>query len=180
MKIKTLSIDLETYSDIDLKKSGVYPYAESPEFEILLFAYSVNEGPVEVIDLACGEEIPEEILDALTDNTVEKWAYNCSFERVCLSYWLKKNHPDKFVTYSIPEDSVSNYLDPSSWKCSRIWGAYMGLPLFCHNNLLSWPQNLEGRTMTNQFLYGPLTKNERTKPRVPLLQSITQTSWSSK
>ena len=129
MKIKTLSIDLETYSDIDLKKSGVYPYAESPEFEILLFAYSVNEGPVEVIDLACGEEIPEEILDALTDNTVEKWAYNCSFERVCLSYWLKKNHPDKFVTYSIPEDSVSNYLDPSSWKCSRIWGAYMGLPL---------------------------------------------------
>lgn len=129
MKIKTLSIDLETYSDVDLKKSGVYPYAESPEFEILLFAYSVNEGPVDVIDLACGEEIPEEILDALTDNSVEKWAYNCSFERVCLSYWLKKNHPDKFVSYSIPEDSVDNYLDPSSWKCSRIWGAYMGLPL---------------------------------------------------
>lgn len=128
-QITTLSIDLETYSDVDLKKTGVYPYAESPNFEILLFAYSVNEGEVQVVDIACGETVPEEILAALTDDTVMKWAYNCQFERVCLSYWLKRNYPQYFESYSIPEDTVGNYLDPSSWRCSRIWGAYMGLPL---------------------------------------------------
>lgn len=128
-EIKTISLDLETYSDVDLKKSGVYRYAESPNFEILLFAYSINNGPVTVIDLACGESIPEEILSALTDDTVIKWAYNASFERVCLSYWLHRYHPEHFRGYSIPEDTAGNYLDPSSWRCSRIWGAYMGLPL---------------------------------------------------
>lgn len=128
-KIKELSIDLETYSDVDLKKSGVYRYAESPNFEILLFAYSVNNGPTAVIDIACGETVPEEILAALTDESVTKWAYNANFERVCLSYWLRRNHPQHFFSYSIPEDTVGNYLDPASWKCSRIWGAYMGLPL---------------------------------------------------
>ena len=127
--IKTLSLDLETYSDIDLKKAGVYPYAESPNFEILLFAYSVNGDPVEVMDIACGEKVPAEVLAALTDNSVEKWAYNAQFERVCLSYWLRRHYPQYFVSYSIPEDSVRNYLDPAAWKCSRIWGAYMGLPL---------------------------------------------------
>lgn len=81
-KIKTLSIDLETYSSIDLKKSGVYPYAESDDFEILLFAYSINEGEVQVIDIACGEKVPIEILNALVDNGITKWAYNCQFERV--------------------------------------------------------------------------------------------------
>ena len=128
-RIKTLSIDLETYSDVDLKKTGVYPYAESPNFEVLLLGYSVNEEPVQVVDVACGEEVPEEILAALTDNSVLKWAYNAQFERVCLSYWLRREHPEHFRSYSIPEDSVGNYLDPSSWRCSRIWGAYMGLPL---------------------------------------------------
>lgn len=127
--MKTLAIDLETYSSVDLKKSGVYPYAESPDFEILLFAYSVDGGDVRVIDIACGEEVPEDILSALTDDSVEKWAYNASFERICLSSWLRKTYPQYFVSYSIPEDSVGDYLDPSSWKCSRIWGAYMGLPL---------------------------------------------------
>ncbi len=127
--MKTLAIDLETYSSVDLKKSGVYPYAESPDFEILLFAYSVDGGDVRVIDIACGEEVPEDILSALTDDSVVKWAYNASFERVCLSSWLRKTYPQYFVSYSIPEDSVGDYLDPSSWKCSRIWGAYMGLPL---------------------------------------------------
>ena len=127
--IKTLSIDLETYSDVDLKKTGVYPYAESPNFEVLLFGYSVNEGPVQVVDIACGEEVPENILSALTDDSILKWAYNAQFERICLSYWLRREHPDYFRSYSIPEDSVGNYLDPSSWRCSRIWGAYMGLPL---------------------------------------------------
>ena len=128
-KIISLSIDLETYSSVDLKKSGVYPYAESSDFEILLFAYAVNEGEVQVVDIACGEKVPDEILQALTDDTVTKWAYNCQFERVCLSYWLRRNYPQYFSSYSIAEDSVGNYLDPTSWKCSRIWGAYMGLPL---------------------------------------------------
>ena len=128
-RIKTLSLDLETYSSIDLAKCGVYKYAESPDFEILLFAYSVNECPVNVVDIACGDEVPEEILAALTDDTVEKWAYNAQFERVCLSYWLRREHPRHFKGYGVPEDSVGNYLNPSSWKCSRIWGAYMGLPL---------------------------------------------------
>lgn len=127
--MESLSIDLETYSDIDLKKCGVYKYAESPNFEILLFAYSVDNGPVQVIDLAQGEDIPTEILAALTDDTITKWAYNASFERICLSVWLRRNHPEYFQSYSILEDTVGDYLDPSAWKCSRIWGAYMGLPL---------------------------------------------------
>ena len=126
--IKTISIDLETYSSVPIK-NGVYPYAESPDSEILLFAYSINSEPVIVIDVASGEEIPEYILKALTDDTVEKWAFNAAFERIFLSYWLKRNHPEYFKSYSIPEDSVGSYLDPSSWKCSMIWSAYMGLPL---------------------------------------------------
>lgn len=128
-KITELSIDLETFSDVDLKKSGVYRYAESPNFEILLFAYSVNNGSVTVIDIAQGESVPEEILAALTDEAITKWAYNSQFERVCLSYWLRRNYPEFFFSYSIPEDMVGNYLCPDAWKCSRIWGAYMGLPL---------------------------------------------------
>lgn len=128
-RINTLSIDLETYSSVDLKRSGVYPYAESPDFEILLFGYSADEEEVQVVDVACGEEIPTEILMALTDNSVTKWAYNCQFERVCLSYWLQKKYPQYFQGYSVPQDSAANYLDPTAWRCSRIWGAYMGLPL---------------------------------------------------
>lgn len=127
--MESLSIDLETYSDIDLKKCGVYKYAESPNFEILLFAYSVDNGPVQVIDLAQSEYIPTEILAALTNDSITKWAYNASFERICLSVWLKRSHPEYFQSYSILEDTVGDYLDPSAWKCSRIWGAYMGLPL---------------------------------------------------
>ncbi len=125
----TLSIDLETYSDVDLQKCGVYRYAESSAFEILLFAYSVDNGEVLVVDLASGKKIPEEILKALTDDTISKWAYNASFERICLSYWLRRNHPEYFKGYGSTEDSVRNYLNPSSWYCSRIWGAYIGLPL---------------------------------------------------
>lgn len=128
-QITSISCDIETYSDVDLKKSGVYRYAESPNFEILLFAYSVNNGPVIVIDIAQGECVPDDILAALTDKSVTKWAYNSQFERVCLSYWLRRYYPEHFYSYSIPEDTVGNYLYPASWKCSRIWGAYMGLPL---------------------------------------------------
>ena len=129
VEIETLSLDLETYSDIDLKKCGVYKYASSPNFEILLFAYSVNSGPVTVVDIACGERIPKEILSALADDSIIKWAYNSQFERVCLSYWLRKHQPEYFSSYSIAEDTVGDYLDPTAWRCSRIWGAYMGLPL---------------------------------------------------
>lgn len=127
-KIKKISIDLETYSSVPIKY-GVYPYAESPDAEILLFAYSINDEPVIAIDVASGEKIPDYILKALTDNSVTKWAFNASFERIFLSYWLMRNYPEYFKSYSVPEDSVSNYLDPSSWKCSMIWSAYMGLPL---------------------------------------------------
>ena len=129
MEIKEMSIDLETYSDIDITKCGAYKYAESDYFEILLFGVSVNGEPVKVYDLACGDTIPEEILAALSDENISKWAFNASFERICLSNWLKRHCPEHFRGYSIPEDPASKYLDPSSWKCTMIWSAYMGLPL---------------------------------------------------
>lgn len=113
--IKSLSIDIETYSSIDLGKSGVYKYASSPDFEILLFGYSIDGGAVTVVDLASGEVIPKEVLDALEDESVTKWAFNAQFERVCLS---------RFLGYE-----TGNYLEPDAWKCSMIWSAYMGLPL---------------------------------------------------
>ena len=113
--MKTLSIDIETYCDVPLQKTGVYRYCESPNFEILLFAYSVDNAPVEVVDLACGEKIPEEVLVALEDENVIKWAFNAFFERICLS---------RFLGYPTGE-----YLDPESWRCSMIWSATMGLPL---------------------------------------------------
>ncbi|KGK87341.1 XRE family transcriptional regulator [Clostridium sp. HMP27] len=128
-KIITLSIDLETFSDVDLKKCGMYKYAESPNFEILLFAYSINGGEVIVIDLASGEEVPIEIISALSDESVTKWAFNSAFERICLSAWLRKNYLEHFSSYSNSNDTVGNYLNPSSWKCSMIWSAYIGLPL---------------------------------------------------
>lgn len=118
-EIKTLSIDLETRSSIDISKAGVYKYAESPDFNILLFGVSVNGGPVIVYDLACGDVIPDEILAALSDSSVIKWAYNASFERICISIWLRRNYPQFFN---------GDYLDPSSWKCSMVWAAYNGLP----------------------------------------------------
>lgn len=113
--MQTLFIDLETYSDQPLAKTGVYRYVESPDFEILLFAYSVDGGPVQQIDLACGEKIPSEVLSALEDETVTKWAFNANFERICLS---------RFLDYP-----TGDYLEPDSWKCSMVWAAYMGLPL---------------------------------------------------
>lgn len=113
--MKTLSIDIETYSNVPLPKTGVYRYCDSPDFEILLFGYSVDSGPVQVVDLACGEQIPEEIIAALEGESVIKWAFNTSFERICLS---------RFLGYPTGE-----YLDPNSWRCSMIWAATMGLPL---------------------------------------------------
>ena len=129
MEIKNLSLDLETKSSVDIGKAGAYKYAESMDFDILLFGVSVNHGPITVYDLACGDTVPEEIIAALSDDRVTKWAYNASFERVCLSVWLRRNYPEHFRSYSIPGDPVQNYLDPASWKCTLVWAAYNGLPL---------------------------------------------------
>ena len=129
--MNALSLDLETFSSIDIGKCGVYKYAESPDFEILLFGYSVDGGEVHVIDLARGETIPQEVLDALTDDNVIKWAYNANFERVCLSRYLSDlgilldpfhdNHP--------LSTDCARFLNPESWRCTMVWAAYMGLPL---------------------------------------------------
>ena len=113
--MESIEIDIESYSDVDLSKCGVYKYSSSPNFEVLLFGYSVDGGGVKVIDLACGEEIPAEILAALSDETVTKWAFNAMFERVCLSNYL------------------GEWLEPESWKCSMVWSATLGLPLSLEN-----------------------------------------------
>ena len=113
--MKNLSIDIETYSDQNLAKTGVYRYVESPVFEILLFSYSIDGAPVQLVDLACGETIPEEIIAALADDAVTKWAFNATFERICLSRYL-----------GLP---TGVYLEPDSWRCSMVWAATMGLPL---------------------------------------------------
>lgn len=128
-KNHNLSLDIETFSDVELSKCSVYKYTQSPAFEILLFGVSVNGGDVQVYDLAQGESVPVEIIKALTDNSVLKWAFNVSFERVCLSVWLQRYYPQYFESYSVREDTVENYLDPSAWRCSMVWSAYMGLPL---------------------------------------------------
>ena len=127
--MKKLMMDLETKSDIDIAKSGVYRYADSPYFDILLFAYSVDDAPVQVVDLASGERLPEEILNALTDDRIQKHAFNASFERVCLSVWLRRNYPERFVSYGSPEDACGNYLSPNAWRCTMVAAAYLGLPL---------------------------------------------------
>ena len=127
--MKKLMMDLETKSDIDIAKSGVYRYADSPYFDILLFAYSVDDAPVQLIDLASGEHLPEEILNALTDDRIQKHAFNASFERICLSVWLHRNYPERFVSYGSPEDACGNYLSPNAWRCTMVAAAYLGLPL---------------------------------------------------
>ena len=113
--MKTISLDLETYSDIDINKAGVYRYVDSPEFKVLLFAYAIDGGEVQLIDLTRGERIPKEIIDALSDPSITKWAYNASFERVALSAFL-----------GMP---TGTYLDPEGWKCSMVWAATLGLPM---------------------------------------------------
>ncbi len=129
--MRTLSIDIETYSDVPLQKSGVYRYCESPNFEILLFGYSADSGPVQVVDLACGEKIPSDVLDALTDDAVTKWAFNASFERVCLSRYLRDLgiSLDPFHDRHPLSQECARFLNPESWHCSMVWAATMGLPL---------------------------------------------------
>ncbi len=113
--MKTLEIDIETFSSTDLSKCGVYKYVEAPDFEITLFGYSIDGGEVYVVDLAQGETLPAEVLSALEDESVIKYAFNASFERICIS---------RFLGYP-----TGDYLDPASWRCSMIWSAYLGLPL---------------------------------------------------
>ena len=129
--MKTLSIDIETFSSANLSKTGVYRYVEAPDFEILLFGYSVDSGPVQVVDLACGEEIPEDILDALTDDAVVKWAFNANFERICLSRYLSNMgiSLDPFHDSHPLSQECARYLNPEGWRCTMIWSATMGLPL---------------------------------------------------
>lgn len=122
-------IDLETRSDADITRTGVYRYADSPCFDILLFAVSIDDAPVQVYDLAQNDIIPDNILHALADHNVMKHSFNASFERVCISVWLKRNYPELFHGYGNPQDSVSDYLDPESWRCSMVASAYLGLPL---------------------------------------------------
>ncbi|MEE3693350.1 DNA polymerase [Streptococcus suis] len=119
MPIKELSIDLETYCEVDLRKTGIYRYAEDDSFEILLIAVSIDSGPVTVYDLT-KEILPHEVLHALVDDTIIKWAFNASFERICLSNWLKKHHPQLLN---------EGFMSPNSWRCSMVWSAYLGLPL---------------------------------------------------
>ena len=113
--MKTLSIDIETFSSENLTKCGVYRYAEAPDFEVLLFGYSADGAPVQVVDLTAGETLPADVRSALTDPAVTKWAFNAQFERVCLSRYL--GYP------------TGQYLDPSSWHCTMVWAATLGLPL---------------------------------------------------
>ena len=122
--MRELFIDIETYSGTDLGKSGVYRYSEAPDFEVLLFGYCADDGEVRVIDLASGEALPLEVLDALTDETVVKWAHNAQFERVCLSRWLERQGINLKAL-----NGNSSFLNPTSWRCTMVWSAYLGLPL---------------------------------------------------
>ena len=123
-----ITIDIETKSDKDISKCGVYAYADTPYFDILLFAYSIDGQPVQVVDMANGKEIPENVLAALVDENVIKRAFNVNFERVCLSKYLRENHPKYFQSYSIDEDTVGNFLNLESWHCSMIHARTLGLP----------------------------------------------------
>ena len=129
--MNTISIDIETRSSVDIGKSGVYRYAESPDFAILLFGYAVDGGDVRVVDLANGEKIPQEILDALTDDNIIKWAFNANFERVCLSRYLSDLGIllDPFHDRHPLSTECARFLNPIGWHCTMVWSAYMGLPL---------------------------------------------------
>ena len=128
IEINMITIDIETKSDKDISKCGIYAYTDTPYFDILLFAYSIDGQPVQVVDTANGEEIPENVLAALVDENVIKKAFNVNFERVCLSKYLRKNYPQYFQSYSIDEDTVGDFLNPESWHCSMIHARTLGLP----------------------------------------------------
>jgi DNA polymerase len=128
-KINSLGIDIETFSDVDLRKSGVYRYSESPAFEILLLGYSINGAKAETIDIASGEKVPKWLLEAMVNKEVTKWAFNASFERVCLSRWIRRHYPAYFKGYDSKDEALDGFLNPASWRCTLVWSAYNGLPL---------------------------------------------------
>ena len=152
--MKTLSIDLETRSGADIGKTGVYRYAEDPRFDILLFGVSIDGGLVTVYDLASGEQLPVVLLDALCNDEVIKYAYNASFERVCISCWLKKKYPEHAdIHYDF--DSHGGFLNPAAWRCDMVWAAYNGLPLSLAQVgavlKLEQQKMTEGRTLIRYF-----------------------------
>lgn len=120
--INSLTVDIETYSDVDLKKEGVYRYAKLINFEILTMALSINDGETIIYDIVSSEEVPLKIIQAILDDSVTKWAHNAIFERICLSEWLKRNYPSLYEQYG------RNYLNPACWKCTMVLGLYYGLP----------------------------------------------------
>ncbi|MCI7552059.1 MAG: DNA polymerase [Arcanobacterium sp.] len=142
-----LFVDLETFSPVNLTKSGVYPYAENPDFDLLLFGYSIDGAPVQVVDLASGESLPGEVVEALVDPGVVKWAFNAAFERVCLSAWLSRHHPELMA--------ARRFLDPSQWRCTMVWSAYLGLPMSLEQAaaVLNLPvqKDAAGRKLITQF-----------------------------
>ncbi len=172
--MKYLSIDLETYSPLNLSKTGVYPYSAHPDFEILLFGYAVDDGPVQVVDLASGEKLPNEILAALVDPGVVKWAFNASFERTCLSSWLHRYHPKL-----LPQDS---FLDPAQWRCSMIWAAYLGMPMSLDQvaRVLDLPMKKDtaGKKLIKQFCT-PATPNLINKGARRNLPSLDPEGWKA-
>ncbi|WP_099332505.1 DNA polymerase [Actinomyces minihominis] len=163
--METIAIDLETRSSVNLTKSGLHKYAESPDFEILLFAYSTDCGPVRVIDLAGGEILPPDILAALIDPNITKTAFNAAFERICLSSWLRRHHPDTL--------SGHGFLDPAQWRCTMVWSAYLGLPMSLESvaRVLSLPvqKDTAGKKLIKQFCLpqAPTVLNEGTKFNPP-------------
>ncbi|MDK7142905.1 DNA polymerase [Gleimia europaea] len=172
--MKYLSIDLETYSPLNLSKTGVYPYAAHPDFQILLFGYAIDEQPVQVVDLAKGEKLPNEILAALVDPRVVKWAFNASFERICLSSWLHRYHPEML--------SGSEFLDPGQWRCSMIWAAYLGMPMSLDQvaKVLNLPvkKDTAGKKLIRQFCT-PATPNLINKGARRNLPSLDPEGWKA-
>ncbi|MBM7824714.1 hypothetical protein JOD55_000541 [Arcanobacterium pluranimalium] len=142
-----LFVDLETFSPVNLSKSGVYPYAEHPDFDVLLFGYSIEGNPVRVVDLASGESLPGEVMEDLVDPGVTKWAFDAAFERVCLSAWLHRHHPELM--------SARRFLDPAQWRCTMVWSAYLGLPMSLEQvaTVLNLPvqKNSSGKKLITQF-----------------------------
>lgn len=154
--MQNLYIDIETRSSVDLKKGGVYRYASSSDFDLLLFGYAADDGEVKVIDLASGETLPDEVLHALVSDNKVKWAHNCAFERVCLSCWLRKHYPALFS---------GNYLDPKSWRCTMVLAAYNGLPLSLEKvgSVLGFEEQKlkEGRDLVRYFCTPSRTESRK-------------------
>ena len=167
--MKTISIDIETKSGEDISRNGVYRYTQSPDFAILLFGYAVDGGEVNVIDLAHGERIPQDVLAALTDERVEKWAFNANFERVCLSRYLADLGVslDPFMDNHPLSTECGQYLSPCGWRCTMVWAAYMGLPLSLASvgSVLGLEEQKlsEGKALIRQFCSPPFLQPDGEK-----------------